>query len=229
MPTDEWFKENPKVSAYIPKELNEKLLEWMQSRNVKKVSQALTVILEEHLGVAQKVVQTEPPTDTQPVEDDRIESLEQKFENLSQVVQELREAIQASSLQVVQTELIQETLPLLDAIAAIESKQPTAEELQDDEPDEILHEFLEPENQKTIEEPTEKEVGQSKPNKSETWTTNQIKEILGVSRGNLERWNREGTLPKSAKGHTILRWAGKQEKKPFSNLWEVEPPQNGES
>lgn len=222
MPTDEWFKENPKVSAYIPKELNEKLLEWMQSRNVKKVSQALTVILEEYLGVAQKVVQTEPPTDTQPVEDDRIETLEQKVENLSQVVQELREAIQASSLQVVQTEPIQETLPLLDAISAIESKQPM-EEAQDDEPDEILYEFLESENQKLIEEPTEKEVEQSKPNESQTWTTNQIKEILGVSRSNLERWNKEGSLPKTVKGHTILRWARKQEKKPFSNLWEVEP------
>jgi hypothetical protein len=51
MPTDEWFKENPKISAYISPNLNQKLSEWMKSRNIKKVSQALTTILEEHLGV----------------------------------------------------------------------------------------------------------------------------------------------------------------------------------
>ena len=53
MPTEEWFKENPKVSAYISTDLNEKLLEWMKQRGLRKVSQALTTILEEHLGVAQ--------------------------------------------------------------------------------------------------------------------------------------------------------------------------------
>lgn len=53
MPTEEWFKENPKVSAYISPDLNERLNEWMKKRGIKKVSQALTVILEEHLGVVQ--------------------------------------------------------------------------------------------------------------------------------------------------------------------------------
>jgi|GEM_PF-1401391 len=148
MPTDEWFKENPKVSAYIPQSLNEKLTEWMKGRSIKKVSQALTAILEEYLGV----VQTEPIT--QPVKDDRLEALEQKLESLSQIVQELREPIQASRQRVVQTELfpvepIEETLSEAEAIALIDSKQPieVIEEIQDDEPDEILYEFIEPETQ----------------------------------------------------------------------------------
>lgn len=148
MPTDEWFKENPKVSAYIPKELNEKLLDWMKGRSIKKVSQALTTILEEHLGV----VQTEPIT--QPVRDDRLEALGQKVESLFKIVQELREPIQASSQRVVQTELfsiepIEETLSDDEAIALIDAKQSieVVEEIQDDEPDEVLYEFLEPETQ----------------------------------------------------------------------------------
>ncbi|MCU0570081.1 MAG: hypothetical protein MUF49_26345 [Oculatellaceae cyanobacterium Prado106] len=53
MPTEEWFKENPKVSAYISKELNERLLVWMKQRGIKKVSQALTAILQEHLEGSQ--------------------------------------------------------------------------------------------------------------------------------------------------------------------------------
>ena len=149
MPTDEWFKENPKVSAYIPQNLNEKLTEWMKGRSIKKVSQALTAILEEYLGV----VQTEPIT--QPVRDDRLEALEQKFESLSRIVQELREPIQANSPKVVQTELfpvepVEETLSDDEAIALIDAKQPidvVEEVIQDDEPDEILYEFMESEPQ----------------------------------------------------------------------------------
>lgn len=53
MPTEEWFKENPKVSAYISPELNQRLLEWMKQRGIRKVSQGLTTILEEHLAVVQ--------------------------------------------------------------------------------------------------------------------------------------------------------------------------------
>ena len=139
MPTDEWFKENPKVSAYISQDLNEKLLEWMKGRSIKKVSQALTAILEEYLGV----VQTEPTT--QLVRDDRLEALEQKFESLFQTVQELKKPTQASSQKVVQTKPTEEILSLAEAISIIDTKQPidVVEEIQDDEPDEILYEFLE--------------------------------------------------------------------------------------
>ncbi|MBW4422691.1 MAG: hypothetical protein KME13_26365 [Myxacorys californica WJT36-NPBG1] len=139
MTTDEWFKENLKVSAYIPQDLNEKLLEWMKGKNIQEVPQALRTVLEEYLGG----VQTEP--NIGPVRDDRLEALERKFESLSQVVQELKEAIQASSSQRVQRESESAALPLLEGIAAIEMEQPIEEEIQDDEPDEILYEFLEPE------------------------------------------------------------------------------------
>ena len=204
MPTDEWFKENPKVSAYIPQDLNEKLTEWMKGRSIKKVSQALTAILEEYLGV----VQTEPIT--QPVRDDRLEALEQKVESLFKIVQELREPIQVSSPKVIQTELfpvepIEETLSDDEAIALINAKQPidVVEEVQEDEPDE------------------EEKVEQNGLIEHEIWTTPQVIEVLGISRGKLERWNNSSKLPQTIKEHTILKWAGKQSKQPFGNLWEV--------
>lgn len=55
MPTNEWFQENPKISAYISKDLHQRLEEWMEDKGIKKVSQALSQILEEHLGVVQTV------------------------------------------------------------------------------------------------------------------------------------------------------------------------------
>ena len=52
MPTPEWFAENPKISAYISKDLDDALKAWMVENRIKKVSQALTTILEQHLGLA---------------------------------------------------------------------------------------------------------------------------------------------------------------------------------
>jgi hypothetical protein len=50
----------------------------MKSRNIKKVSQALTTILEEHLGV----VQTKPNIESS--ENDRLRIVEQKLESLQE-------------------------------------------------------------------------------------------------------------------------------------------------
>lgn len=104
MPTNEWFKENPKISAYIPSSLYQRFEEWMKEKNIKKVSQALTQILEEHLGV----VQTEPTI--QPnINNDRLESVEANLAALSKKFEEIEAAIAAmqpqteSSLPVVQS------------------------------------------------------------------------------------------------------------------------------
>lgn len=104
MPTNEWFKENPKVSAYIPASLYQRFEEWMKERNIKKVSQALTQILEEHLGV----VQTEP-TIQPSINNDRLEVVEANLAALSKKFEEMEAAIAAmqpkteSSLPVVQS------------------------------------------------------------------------------------------------------------------------------
>lgn len=75
MPTPEWFKENPKVSAYISKDLEERLHSWMATRSIRKESQAITVILEEYLsGVDQPVDQSSQDY----VSNSRFEALEGK-------------------------------------------------------------------------------------------------------------------------------------------------------
>lgn len=67
MPSEEWFRENPKVSAYITRELHQKLESWMEENGVKKVSQALTEILEAFLEPSKA--------------NDQVAALEQKFED----------------------------------------------------------------------------------------------------------------------------------------------------
>lgn len=67
MPSEEWFRENPKVSAYITRELHQKLESWMEENGVKKVSQALTEILEAFLEPSKA--------------NDQVEALERKFED----------------------------------------------------------------------------------------------------------------------------------------------------
>ena len=75
MPSQEWFKDNPKISAYISQSLNQRLEKWMRERNIRKVSQALTTILEEHLGVVQPSPVMQPTLNL-----DRLDALEGKLQ-----------------------------------------------------------------------------------------------------------------------------------------------------
>lgn len=198
MPTDEWFKENPKISAYISPNLNQKLSEWMKNRGVKKVSQALTTILESYLGVNQDSPNIESS------ENDRLRIVEQKLESLSQEVRSLTERNEKNNQRVVQTELfsvepLEETLPDNEEIALINTEQPI----------------------EVIEEIQDRGVEQTELIKHEVWTTPQVGEFLGVGRKILEGWKKKDAFPQTIKEYTILKWSGKQIKRPFGNLWEV--------
>jgi hypothetical protein len=78
MPTKEWFNENPKISAYISKELHQELEAWMIENRVKKVSQGITKILESFLGVGQK----ELPVNQKFATVEQIELLQKRIEAL---------------------------------------------------------------------------------------------------------------------------------------------------
>lgn len=183
MPTDEWFKDNPKVSAYISSDLFQRLNEWMKKQGIKKTSQGLTRILEEHLGV----IQVEP---IQPaVDDDRLGELEAKLAALARKFEGME-----------------------DTIAALQP--PTESSLPVDQSSNSQLSILE--------EPQKIEVVQTELSTSEVWTTKEVEERLGITRNKLESWKNTKKLPHTAKGYTILKWAGKQPQRPFSNLWEVQ-------
>ena len=49
MATKEWLKSNAKVTAYLDFSLYTSLEDWMKKNKIKKVSQALTIILKHYL------------------------------------------------------------------------------------------------------------------------------------------------------------------------------------
>lgn len=184
MPSPEWFKENPKVSTYISRDLNQRLENWMREKNIKKVSQALTAILEEYLGVVQsnsKVVQYS-------VDTNRIEVLEERVNSIHLLLNQLQGAV-ADMQKNSGSKVIQSSIP----------------------------------GQLSILEPVPGNlVAQSSSKKTEVWTTPEVTSKLGLSRSQLDRLKSQDKLPHTVKGHTILRWSGKQPKPPFGNLWEIQ-------
>lgn len=59
MPSKEWFEENPKVSAYIPREVYDALKVWMEENKVTKVNKAVAQILTERLMTPPAAVSAE--------------------------------------------------------------------------------------------------------------------------------------------------------------------------
>jgi len=91
MPTEEWFKENPKVSVYLSPNLHQLLTAWMEKNGIRKNTQALTTILEEYFGVNQsKPVKSN-------LDSSRIELLEGKVDSLSRELEDLAQAFQQFS------------------------------------------------------------------------------------------------------------------------------------
>ena len=82
MPTQDWFKANPKVSAYLSTELNQALQSWMKEHRIKKVSVGLTTILESFLGVNQDKL----PVDQSSVSLEQFQELQQRIETLEQTI-----------------------------------------------------------------------------------------------------------------------------------------------
>ncbi len=106
MPSPQWFEDNPKVSAYIPKELHDVLETWMREKQIKKVSQALTKILEIHLGLTDELPAIAPGTYATV---EQLDELREELRALAESVESLpREQPKVSKPVVGQLELIHE-------------------------------------------------------------------------------------------------------------------------
>lgn len=116
MPSKEWFDENPKVSAYISKDLHQSLEAWMKDRSIKKVSQALTEILEQFLH--------NPQTDQASNYAERIEILERKFAELEGRVTTVNLAIAKIQSAPKAVEDVDKRQLSLDDIAKSSTEQP---------------------------------------------------------------------------------------------------------
>ena len=118
MPSEEWFRENPKVSAYISRELHQKLETWMQENGVKKVSQALTEILEAFLEPSKAGDRQDALMALEQKFEDRFAALESRVTTINLAIAEIQ-----SSPTIVQSSNKQQ-LSLLDDIAKSPKEQP---------------------------------------------------------------------------------------------------------
>lgn len=90
MPSEEWFRENPKVSAYISRELHQKLETWMEDNGVKKVSQALTEILEAFLEPSKADDQQDALMALERKFEDRFAALESRVTTINLAIAEMQ-------------------------------------------------------------------------------------------------------------------------------------------
>lgn len=87
MPTD-----NPKVSAYVPQRLKDRLSDFRTERSVSE-SQAVTIILAEYFGLPQMVKSSEADTEVGGVTVSRVESLENAISTISKELSQLRQQV----------------------------------------------------------------------------------------------------------------------------------------
>jgi hypothetical protein len=104
MPSPQWFEDNPKVSAYIAKELHDALETWMREKQIKKVSQALTKILEIHLGFTEELPAIAPGTYATV---EQLDELRGELRAIAEKIEALpREQLKASKPKVGQLDLL---------------------------------------------------------------------------------------------------------------------------
>jgi hypothetical protein len=84
MPKKEWFEQNPKVSAYLSPELNTRLKEFMDEREITRTSQALYTILEEYFSVT--------PGQTNQSTEERLKGLEATVTAIQSELAEIRKS-----------------------------------------------------------------------------------------------------------------------------------------
>lgn len=182
MPSEEWFRENPKVSAYITRELHQKLESWMEKNGVKKVSQALTEILEAFLEPSKA--------------DDQLAALERKFEDRFAALEnriatiDLAMAEVKSSPKVVQVSDKQQ-LSFLDDVPKSQTGQP-----------EQLTSATETPKDSSL------KVDQNKPKNN--LTHKEVSDFTGLSHGQVEGKHRRGNpIEANGKVFTPIRESGK--------------------
>ena len=84
MATDEWKKDNPKVSGHIPKELKAQLDQFIKDQGLRGTSEALRIILENHFN------QPELSTSSQQIvnsDNEQWNRIEEKLEKIYKEIQ----------------------------------------------------------------------------------------------------------------------------------------------
>ena len=199
MPTKDWFKANPKVSAYLSAELNQALQNWMKERRIKKVSVGLTTILEEFLRVNQDKL----PVGQNLISLEQFEELQRRVEVLEQgapKVDQSKPKVEQKSLEIeVEPEKEEPSKPV--AQSKLKSSLKTKKETPDKTAtqNKPINNSIGNDEWLTTKEAHEKYGGKTKYGTFRKMKTEQLKERFGLeadesqkgSRGKAGRWLRK--------------------------------------
>jgi hypothetical protein len=129
--------ENPKVAGYIPQEIYDALNQFKEDQGHKSISQALTYILSDYLGVEKKVnYQGNLPLD------DKFVTLEQ-FKKLESRVSSLLSELLSESTKVIEQKISKLRSELLSSLKSESLNEPLSK-LLDNPPSELSSELLKP-------------------------------------------------------------------------------------
>ena len=96
MASDDWKRDNPKISGHIPKSLKAQLDKFIKDQGLKSTSEALRIILETHFsGVEFSTSSQLPNTSSQPVVNSlekRLKSIESRLKKHSDLIRGLQES-----------------------------------------------------------------------------------------------------------------------------------------
>jgi hypothetical protein len=126
--------DNPKVSAYVPQVLKERLKQFREERNISE-SQAVTIILAEYFQMSEVLGRSPEGGSVGGVTLARMEALEQEFssfaKSVEQRLQELAESINKSSeLQVDQSRPKEEVIDTQQGVDQVSEPPATSESVQ---------------------------------------------------------------------------------------------------
>ena len=96
MPTDEWKRENPKVSGHIPKQLKDELDQFIKDQGLKGTSEALRIILENHFNQSEFLTSSQQSTESSHLVlnslEKRLKSVESQLREHSAMIREFKDS-----------------------------------------------------------------------------------------------------------------------------------------
>lgn len=119
MPTDAWFKTNPKVSAYVHPVIYDHLIRFKDERGI-SMSEAVTIILCEHFGIGGESEQLSLRSETLAA----IQDLESKLSSLSEMVEQRLQELENVNSKSIEEELTS-LEPRVKALEEVVQKQKT--------------------------------------------------------------------------------------------------------
>lgn len=111
MPSEDWLKENPKVSTHIPQHLYDELLRFMADQSINSTAKAVKLILKQYLSSQQ---QSKVDHSVDHLVNNRLKTIEEKVSEISRLLAELTSTHKNKNSSPLVGNPLSESSPLVD-------------------------------------------------------------------------------------------------------------------